>query len=726
MSNVRYTVRSKLEHTIRRFCTTPSSLRKTIRRAEWALKGSACILFLAYLFFGLTIPSHLIAATRGIKVVVKTPEGQRIDLYRDSYALVIGNGNYKKDWDPLPGAIRDSEEVAAALRRNGFKVTLKTDVTREAFNRAMGEFVLKYVKDKDSRLLFYYAGHGHTQKMATGEELGYLVMIDAPAPEKDPVGFSLASIDMQALITQAKMIRSKHVLFMFDSCFSGTVLNLRDRVAPSAISDKVRYPVRQFITAGRANEAVPDRSVFKEAFLDMLEGKDREPIPDGYLTGEELGLYLKSKVPEYNPMQHPQYGKIRDPRLDKGDFVFVLAGSGGAVIEEPIRPGMKATLRIRANVSGARIYLDGVGTGLTPITIQTIQPGRYKVKVVKEGYVPYEERVSVSPGKVLEVWAYLERVVTTGSISLSGSPEDAMAYLDGYFSGRVPCTIEQIEPGKHTLIVKKNGYNDWVEKVRVAAGEMVHLQANLKKEVKEAIEPGIGVGSFTNSIGMEFVLIPAGNFTMGSPRRERERDEDERQHKVTITRPFYMQTTEVTQGRWKAVMGDNPSYFKGCGDDCPVENISWDDCQEFIRRLNQMEGTDKYRLPTEAEWEYACRAESVTRFYFGHDDRKLSEYAWYVANSGEQTHPVGQKEPNAWGLYDMHGNVWEWCQDWYKKSYPRRHVNDPKGPSSGSFPVSRGGSWNSNARYCRSAARYFVATALTYSYQGFRLVRELD
>jgi len=267
----------------------------------------------------------LFAATRGIKVEVKTPQGKTISLYRDSYALLVGNASYEKGWDSLPGAIRDVEEVAEALERNGFKVLLETNLTKDAFDRVLAQFALKYGRDEDNRLLFYYAGHGYTQKMATGEELGYLVMIDAPIAEKDPVGFDLKSVDMQTLVTHAKKIRSRHVLFMFDSCFSGSILNMRDRVVPQNISDNVKYPVRQFITAGRANEPVPDYSVFKQAFLDLLEGRDREPIPDGYITGEELGLYLKTIVPEYNGTQHPQYGKIRDPRLDKGDFVFVLS-----------------------------------------------------------------------------------------------------------------------------------------------------------------------------------------------------------------------------------------------------------------------------------------------------------------------------------------------------------------------------------------------------------------
>ena len=268
--------------------------------------------------------SDISAAQRGIKVTAKTPTGKSIPLYSGSYALVIGNGDYTNGWDSLPGAIRDVKDVSRALKENGFKVILKKNLTRSGFNRTLGDFFYKYGRDKTNRLLFYYAGHGHTQQMFTDETLGYLVMVDAPVPEKDPVGFEIASVDMQVIVTQAKKTKAKHVLFMFDSCFSGSILNLRERVVPETISDSVSLPVRQFITAGRANEPVPDHSIFKQAFLDLLEGRDKEPIPDGYITGEELGLYLKNKVPEYNPTQHPQYGKIKDIQLDKGDFVFAV------------------------------------------------------------------------------------------------------------------------------------------------------------------------------------------------------------------------------------------------------------------------------------------------------------------------------------------------------------------------------------------------------------------
>jgi formylglycine-generating enzyme required for sulfatase activity len=230
--------------------------------------------------------------------------------------------------------------------------------------------------------------------------------------------------------------------------------------------------------------------------------------------------------------------------------------------------------------------------------------------------------------------------------------------------------------------------------------------------------------TITNSIGMKFVLIPAGTFQMGSPKGESGRDEDERQHQVTISRPFYLQTTEVTQGQWQKVMGNNPSHFKKCGQDCPVEQVSWDDAQEFIKKLNQMEKTNNYRLPTEAEWEYACRAGSTNEWCFGNEEAKLGEYGWYVKNSGGQTHPVGQLMPNAWGLYDMHGNVYEWCQDWLG-DYPAGPVTDPQGPRFGEDRVLRGGSWANDATELRSANRYQSKPGDRSDTFGFRVARTL-
>lgn len=158
--------------------------------------------------------SSVNAAQRGIQVTVKSSSGKNIDLYKNSYALVVGIGDYSEGWDPLPGALKDVEEVAHALEKNGFTVKLKKNLTRTSFLGAFSEFVELYGRDEMNRLLFYFAGHGHTREMATGEMLGYLVMVDSPRPEKNPVGFTLSSIDMHSLVTQAKMVRARHVLFM--------------------------------------------------------------------------------------------------------------------------------------------------------------------------------------------------------------------------------------------------------------------------------------------------------------------------------------------------------------------------------------------------------------------------------------------------------------------------------------------------------------------------------
>jgi formylglycine-generating enzyme required for sulfatase activity len=215
------------------------------------------------------------------------------------------------------------------------------------------------------------------------------------------------------------------------------------------------------------------------------------------------------------------------------------------------------------------------------------------------------------------------------------------------------------------------------------------------------------------AIRAQFVLIPAGTFMMGDTIR----------HQVVIGKPFYMQTTEVTQGQWRKIMGNNPSSFKDCGDDCPVENVSWGDAQAFIRRLNQIEGDNKYRLPTEAEWEFACRSGSSMTYSFGDNENDLGDYAWYDKNSNRKTHPVMQKKPNVWGLYDAYGNVSEWCQDWYD-DFPPGTVTDPKGPSSGQHKVLRGGSWLGSTSVLRSGFRGEEYPVVPSNDIGFRLVRD--
>lgn len=235
----------------------------------------------------------------------------------------------------------------------------------------------------------------------------------------------------------------------------------------------------------------------------------------------------------------------------------------------------------------------------------------------------------------------------------------------------------------------------------------------------------------TNTLGMELKLIPAGTFLMGSPVDETDREEDETQHKVTISKPFYMQTTEVTQGQWTALMGSEPwkgkDFVKG-GVNYAATYLSWDNAVTYCKRLSEKEGK-KYRLPTEAEWEYACRAGTETTWSHGNDETALGDYAWYEKNAfnfGERyVHQVGLKKPNAFGLYDMHGNVWEWCHDYYGEDYYKSSpAMDSQGPASGSYRVLRGGSWNFSTRGTRSANRNGLDADAEYF--GFRLVRELE
>ena len=285
----------------------------------------------------------------------------------------------------------------------------------------------------------------------------------------------------------------------------------------------------------------------------------------------------------------------------------------------------------------------------------------------------------------------------------------------------------------------------WVAKAEGLLAELTELEAASTTQ-REAGE------SWMNALGMEFVWIPAGTFLMGSPMNEEGRHTDERQHEVRISDGFWMGKYEVTQGAWEAVMGTNPSRFSDCGPRCPVESVSWEDTQEFVRRLNsrEFERGYVYRLPTEAEWEYAVRAgsdeatpEGAMRILGASNAPVLDGQAWYRGNSGvayaggqdcsgwEQrqydaetcgTHPVGQKRANAWGMHDMLGNVWEWTGEWYG-AYPSGTVTDPEGPKTGSGRVLRGGGWGSFARGVRSAFRGDGSPGIRSHFIGFRLVR---
>ena len=237
------------------------------------------------------------------------------------------------------------------------------------------------------------------------------------------------------------------------------------------------------------------------------------------------------------------------------------------------------------------------------------------------------------------------------------------------------------------------------------------IQAEPKPE--ETIDLGGGVT-------MEFILIRPGTFLMGSTADEG-KDTEKPVHKVTITKPFYLGKHLVSQEQWQSVMHTNPSQFKG--PKLPAETISWNLCQTFASKLHEKIPDRTFRLPTEAEWEYACRAGTTNEFSFGDDDSKLGEYAWFSNNSDHQTHPVGMKKPNPWGLFDMHSNVKEWCQDWFGR-YDAADATDPVGPASGIGRVWRGGAFDATVVQCRSARRRLFDPDYGYIRCGVRVVME--
>ena len=236
--------------------------------------------------------------------------------------------------------------------------------------------------------------------------------------------------------------------------------------------------------------------------------------------------------------------------------------------------------------------------------------------------------------------------------------------------------------------------------------------AETTPESKTANKAGDRKTVVINGVEFAFRWAPAGTFSMGAPKTEEGRFDDEIPHQVTLTKGFWIMETEVTQKQWKAVMGNDPARFQD--DNKPIECVSWADCQEFCKKCAQ--SGVKLELPTEAQWEYACRAGGTTAY-----PGDMEQTTWYEGNCGSKTHPVGTKTPNAWGLYDMTGNVWEWCADWYGE-YPAESVTDPTGPQKGSFKLFRGGGWHESARYCRCAVRGYSEPDYQDGNFGFRCI----
>ena len=272
------------------------------------------IRLLVVILLGLSLPAQA-------SISLPLGDGSTINLYDKSYALLIGVSDYE-NWPDLPGVEEDIAAVGRGLKKHGFKVISLLNPTRSSFDNTMRNFIGDYGQDPENRLIIYYAGHGYTLTTNRGRELGYIVPADAPLPKDGTGAFKKKAISMLEIEIFAKQMESKHAMFTFDSCFSGSLFEIT-RAVPDTISLKTSEPVRQFITAGSAEQTVPDKSVFRNQFVAGLEG-EADINKDGFITGTELAQYIEESVTNYTRRaQTPQYGKIRDPYLDKGDFVFI-------------------------------------------------------------------------------------------------------------------------------------------------------------------------------------------------------------------------------------------------------------------------------------------------------------------------------------------------------------------------------------------------------------------
>ncbi|WP_308232303.1 formylglycine-generating enzyme family protein [Prevotella sp.] len=332
-----------------------------------------------------------------------------------------------------------------------------------------------------------------------------------------------------------------------------------------------------------------------------------------------------------------------------------------------------------------------------------------------------------------------QQALQSQTLTIRYSPSIATVLVDNkMINGSNGVAQTTLPVGQHSYIVACNGYESEEGMVKLKASAPSNLQITLTKEatatrntvaqptvaqqpvVQAPVTNGDNISiPVKDGISIDMVRVEAGTFTMGAtPEMENPWDGEKPTHQVTLTNDYYIGKYEVTQALWQAVMSNNPSYFKG--DNLPVEKVSWNDCQEFISKLNTITGKT-FRLPTEAEWEYAARGGKKSKGYQYSGSNNLSDVAWYEDNSGNKTHAVGSKQANELGIYDMSGNVWEWCQDWYGK-YSSSSQTNPTGANSGSNRVRRGGGWGGNAWICRSSYRYSYAPGFSNDSLGLRLV----
>ena len=421
-------------------------------------------------------------------------------------------------------------------------------------------------------------------------------------------------------------------------------------------------------------------------------------------------------------------------KVEAGGYIsksgsFVVSSGDMTPVSVSLLSAM-ASVSITCPTPAVSLYVDKKAVGNSPWS-GSLKEGMHLVEVRKSGYRSQQKTIQLAQQQKLDV-TFGELVAIQGNLSVNYKPFGADVYVDGKKLGQSPRVFNGLLVGNHQVEVRKDGYATDRKTISISEGQTASITGTLASNaVASSNTSGYSSSSSSMASGSNAISIPvkdgisidmvkveAGTFMMGATSEMKDPYSDEKPvHQVTLTNDYYMGKYEVTQALWQAVMGSNPSNFKG--DNLPVETVNWNDCQEFISKLNSLTGR-KFRLPTEAEWEYAARGGKKSRGYQYSGSRKISDVAWYEGNSRSKTHPVGRKQANELGIYDMSGNVWEWCSDWYG-SYSSSSQTNPMGSDSGAKRVRRGGSWCHIARICRSSYRSGDAPDCRGLYLGLRL-----
>jgi formylglycine-generating enzyme required for sulfatase activity len=610
------------------------------------------------------------APADGGRVTVRV-DGQQKELYsQQSYALVIGNSVYDK-WNALPGVEEDIAAVTKALESQGFVVDIARNLKSKSLRDKVEAFIQNWGYDKDRRIVIYFAGHGDTQRALDGRKQGYIIPTDAPRFSQNPKEFRQLAISMNIVEAWAKTIQSMHALFVFDSCFAGTLVTRSDISFPPYIHSKLLQPSRQFITSGDENQVVADNSLFRKLFVRGLEG-EADQSKDGYVLASELADFIKENVSNHTGnKQTPLYGTVWDGELDRGDMVFSVPIEVRLANEKSVKEAWGGT-----------------------------------VKNDKGSLERFVRHFSGSP-QAMEAEALLLDLEKSAKTFRSDSSNVA--------------TVEGPRPLEKLSIAFQAATYD---------GKGAMAKSN---KMTPGLREDLGRG-----ITIDLVQIPTGKFNMGSTA-----DNEKPIREVSVDE-FYMSATEVTQAQWRTIartkrvnidLEQNPST--NLGDGMPVDSISWEQAKEFCARLSRETGR-RYDLPSEAEWEYAARGGSAFGRPFG--DMLSSEVANYdalprpEASAGyslpgtKRDGPIDAgslKIANGYGLYDVLGNVAEWCLDNWQFDYKGAPANASSRENGSRKRVVRGGSFNTLPSELTVTRRKPQAQDESFMSTGFRIVLHL-